>query len=264
MLVPVHRGVFRHVAFPPQWPQTVLAAVLAAGEGAVASHLSAAALWRVDGVVPGPIEVTVSRERRPHVAGAVIHRSRDLGVADIDRHHLIPRTAPARTLLDIAPRLTSAELERALDGMERTGLIWRPHLRWRLAELRRHGRAGVRAVEALLDRTEGRPLGESWLEQEALRLVVGAGLPTPQCQVRLRPGGRRIARVDLAWPEHKLIVEIDGHGSHATRRQRQADAERDARLGLAGWTVVRFTYEDVTERPRYVIEMIRRHLRRQG
>lgn len=91
-------------------------------------------------------------------------------------------------------------------------------------------------------------------------MIRNAGLPVPRCQVKVRKAGGGIARVDLAWDEARLVVELDGHGTHATRRQRQADAERAARLGLAGWRVVRFTYEDVTERPGYVVDVIRQHL----
>ncbi|MGH9214982.1 MAG: DUF559 domain-containing protein, partial [Acidimicrobiales bacterium] len=142
----------------------------------------------------------------------------------------------------------------------RPGIIWRPHLRWRLEELARQGRPGVRAVRQLLDRTEGRPLGDTWLEQEGLRLIAHAGLPAPRCQVKLRSAGGGIARVDLLWDEVRLVVELDGHGTHATRRDRHAGAEQAARLGLDGWRVVPFTYEDVTERPNYVVAMIRAYL----
>jgi hypothetical protein len=68
-------------------------------------------------------------------------------------------------LLDIAGRLGPRELEAALDDAERRGLVWRPHLRWRIEDLGRRGRPGVPALVDLLDRTEGRPLGDSWLEQ---------------------------------------------------------------------------------------------------
>jgi hypothetical protein len=151
-----------------------------------------------------------------------VHRSRDLVAADIEPRARIPMTTAARTLLDVAPLVEEARLEAALDHAERRGIIWRPHLRWRLRELGRQGRPGVPAVRRLLDRTEGRGLGDSWLEQEGLQL--------------------------------------HGHGTHATRRDRQARAERAARLGLDGWRVVPFTYEDVTERPDYVVAMIRAYL----
>ena len=57
-----------------------------------------------------------------------------------------------------------------------------------------------------------------------------------------------------------MIAELAGHGSHATRRQRQSDDERAARLGLWGWQIVEFTYEDGVERPGYVAEVIGRYL----
>jgi very-short-patch-repair endonuclease len=72
--------------------------------------------------------------------------------------------------------------------------------------------------------------------------------------------GRRIARVDLLWDEQRLVAELDGHGSHATRRDRQRGAERAAELGVAGWRVVTFVYEDVVERPGDVVDTIRAHL----
>ena len=260
-LVPLGRGVVRHAGWPRSWQQTVLAGVLMAGDGAVASHLSAAALWGFDGGRPGPVEVSVPRGRQPRtLRGVAMQRSVDLVRADVDTKRLIPCTTPARTLIDVAPRLPERQLEAALDGAERDGLVWRPHVRWRLGELRRQGRSGVPTLAALLDRTEGRPLGDSWLEQEALRLIAGAGLPVSRCQVKLRKAGGGIARVDLFWDSARLVVELDGHGTHASRRQRQCGAERAARLGLAGWRVVPFTYEDVVERPHYVVETIQAYL----
>jgi acyl-coenzyme A thioesterase PaaI-like protein len=238
----------------------VLAAVLEAGPGAVASHLSAAALWRFEGIGRGPVEVTVPAGRHPAPDHGTIHRSRDLVATDIEPRARTPVTTAARTLFDIAPRVEETRLEAVLDHAERRGIVWRPHLRWRLRELARQGRPGVPAVRRLLDRTEGRGLGDSWLEQEGLRLIAQARLPMPRCQVELRKAGGGIARVDLFWEEARLVVELDGHGTHATRRDRQAAAERAARLGLEGWHVVSFTYEDVTERPGYVVAMIRTYL----
>lgn len=264
VLVRVHRGVNRHAAHPVSWTQAVMAATLAAGEAAVASHATAAALWRFDGMLHRAgdiVEVSVPRERNPRpLDGVVLHRCRRLDVADVDLCHTVPRTTAARTLIDIAPRLSRDRLEAVLDHAEQRGLVWRPHLRWRLDRLRQHGRSGVPQLRALLDATEGRPLGDSWLEQEAIRIIVRAGLPVPRCQVHLRRPGDGVARVDLLWDTSRLVAELNGHGSHATRRCRQADAERAARLALAGWRVIAFTYEDVTERPAYVVATIAAHL----
>jgi hypothetical protein len=167
VLIRVGGGVVRHAAYPTSGEQRILAAVLAAGDGAVASHMSAAALWRLDGLVrpDPPVEVTVTRPRHPRAVPGIVHRTVDLGPADVEPQQLIPRTTAARTLLDIAGRLGPRELEAALDDAERRGLVWRPHLRWRIEDLGRRGRPGVPALVDLLDRTEGRPLGDSWLEQ---------------------------------------------------------------------------------------------------
>ncbi len=263
VLIPVGGGVLRHAAHPSSWEQRMLTAVLVAGDGALASHMSAAWLWRFDGIRSGPIEVTIPRERRPRAVPGTVHRSTRIGPADIDVRSDIPRTSATRTFLDIAPRLDPHELEQVLDGAERDGKIWRPRLRWHIDRLRHEGRAGrpgLATVEALLDRTEGRPLGDTWLEQEAIRIVSAAGLRMPRVQVRRRKHGGGIARVDLWWDRETLVVELAGHRTHATRRQRQADDERAARLSLRGWEVVEFTYEDVVERPAYVAEMIAGHL----
>jgi hypothetical protein len=233
--------------------------VLVGGAQALAAGLAAAALWRFDGIARGHLEICVPSGGRSRVPYGTVHRVRDLIPADIDRHTLIPRTSPARTLIDIAPRLTPAQLEEAYDGTCRDGLVRPSFLRWRAEQLGA-GRRGPALVLALLDRTEGRGLGDSWLEQEALRLVDAAGLPRPRCQVKLRKRGGGIARVDLVWDDLRVIVELDGHATHATRRKRQADKERRARLELRGWRVLQLTYEDVRERPDYVVGMIRAFL----
>ncbi len=196
-----------------------------------------------------------------------MHRSRDLGPADVEKDEGIPRTSATRTFLDIAPLVGPRQLEAVLDGAERDGTIWRPRLRWRIGRMRHDGqsaRPGLAAVETLLDRTEGRPLGDTWLEQEAIRIIAAARLPMPRVQVNRRKHGGGTARVDLWWDDATLIAELAGHASHATRRQRQSDDERAARLGLWGWQIVEFTYEDVVERPGYVAEMIGHYLERRA
>jgi hypothetical protein len=233
VLIPVGAGVARHAAYPTSFSQRILAAVLAAGDGAVASHTSAAAVWRLDGLV-GPsakVEVTVRRPRHPRAVPGVVHRTLDLSPADVEPRQLIPRTTAARTLLDLAGRLGPRQLEAALDDAERRGLVWRPHLRWRSDELRRRGRRGVPALARLLDRTEGRPLGDSWLEQAAIRHIVTAGLPVPRVQVDKRKVGGGIARVDLFWDHARLVVELAG--MEPTPRAGSARPTPNARHGSA-------------------------------
>jgi len=78
-------------------------------------------------------------------------------------------------------------------------------------------------------------------------------------QKTFRADGRTVARVDAFFPGD-LVVEVSGHGTHATRRQRQVDAQRHTELTLRGFRVITFTYEDVRDRPWWVIARIREAL----
>jgi very-short-patch-repair endonuclease len=71
----------------------------------------------------------------------------------------------------------------------------------------------------------------------------------------------RVARVDGYFEQERVVAEVAGHRTHSTRRDRQADAERRLRLELAGHRVLEFTYEDVTERPGYVVDATLARLR---
>src|SRR5438094_10397684 len=61
----LQRGVYLVGAARPTWEQRMLAACLAAGPDAVASHRAAAALWRLDGIRLGPLEITVPHQAEP-------------------------------------------------------------------------------------------------------------------------------------------------------------------------------------------------------
>lgn len=248
--------VWRMPGHPRSWRQGLLAAILEAGPAAAVSHLAACAWWRFDGVPPGSVEVSVPYAQRPRGVPGVVHRSRDLAAVDIDRRGMLPVTTPSRSIIDAAPGLAPAQLEAAVDGAARSGLLRLPYLHWRIESLRRRGRPGIPALLDVLPPLQPRPREESWLERRLTGLIRDAGLPPPRLQARLRHTGGK-ARVDLLFDEERLVVEADGHATHATRRQRQADAERAARLVAAGWRVARFTYEDVVERPSYVVETLR-------
>ncbi len=253
----VGRGVHVLTAAPRSPAQRLLAATLLAGDGAVASHLAAAWVWGFDGVRPDRIEVSVPRGRNPRLVEARVHRVSDLLPVDIVHRGVQAITTPARTLLDIARLVPGPALEEAFDGARRRGQIHLPFFEWRLAELRRRGRPGVAALDALLAREHTSARAESWLESAFLRIIREAFLPTPRVQVVKRPAPHRARiRLDAYYDDQRLVAEVSGHGSHATRRERQADAERRARLVTLGLRVVDFTYEDVTERPLHVTDTL--------
>ena len=94
--------------------------------------------------------------------------------------------------------------------------------------------------------------GQSRLERGFLKPVRTAGLPRPELQLSWRDGSRIIARVDAFFPGG-LIVEVAGHGTHSSRRAIQADEQRRTELTLRGFRVITFTYNDIRDRPDWVI-----------
>jgi very-short-patch-repair endonuclease len=62
---------------------------------------------------------------------------------------------------------------------------------------------------------------------------------------------------DIVFEAIKLVVELDGRAFHVTPEHFQRDRRRQNRLIAAGWTVLRFTWWDLTERPDDVLAQIR-------
>jgi very-short-patch-repair endonuclease len=80
-----------------------------------------------------------------------------------------------------------------------------------------------------------------------LRGLVTRGLPLPVRQHEIRVNGRLLARVDLAYPEHRLAIELDSFRWHAGRRPFQSDRVRRNRIEPAGWHVFQATPEDAAQ-----------------
>jgi very-short-patch-repair endonuclease len=101
-------------------------------------------------------------------------------------------------------------------------------------------------------------LTESKAQRRLLELIREAGLPFPKTEQPLLG-----YRVDLLWPDLKLVVEVDGYQSHGTRGAFEHDRRRDARLQAAGFTVMRVTAREIEYRPWAVVAQLAQaiHLR---
>ncbi|WP_170182488.1 endonuclease domain-containing protein [Blastococcus colisei] len=62
------------------------------------------------------------------------------------------------------------------------------------------------------------------------------------------PDGRRI-KLDAAWPEALVAVELDGAAFHGSREARERDLRRDSALAALGWVVLRFSYARLVADP---------------
>lgn len=254
----VGRGVYRLPGARPTSRQRVLAGVWLAGSSAVASHTTAAGLHRLPGFDLEPIVVSIPRGRRS-LPGVRLEQT--LALPD-DHHRVvdgIPCTSVARTLFDLCGDVAAGRAERALDNSLVRRIVTLPSL-WRvLDELARQGRRGTVLMRSLLtERSVGSyvpPASE--LEARFVALVREHALPEPERQVDLGDGDRWIGRVDFVWRASRLIVEVDGAPYHDGFLDRRRDHERDVALQRAGWTVLRFRWSDVVDRPAEVAATIR-------
>jgi very-short-patch-repair endonuclease len=234
-----------------------MAAVLACGEGAVLSHESAAALWKLLPYLtqPAPIHITVPESDRGRRAGIRVHRIRALPDDETTRLKRIPITTAARTILDLAATVSTFELEQLVARAERANLT--THSKLLSLHARYPKRPGTRALRTLLKRNEPPSLSHPGTEQHLLALIRRARLPLPETNVRVLatetwPG----YEVDFLWREHKLVVETDGWATHGDRRSFAADRARDAELAAAGYVVIRFTWRHVTEEPEATVARV--------
>jgi very-short-patch-repair endonuclease len=217
-----------------------MAAVLAAGPGAVLSHASAAALWDIRPTSATRIDVSVrtpgGRAKRP---GLRIHRATELRDDEITEHQGIRVTTPARTLLDLASSLPRRALERALDEAEIRDLY---DLRALDATATAHaGQRGATRLAEALAQDGDLTLTDSELEELMFTLCDQHGIE--------RPAPRRwIAglRVDFLFAAAHLVIETDSWSYHRTRRAFERDRERDAILARAGYRTLRFTHRQMT------------------
>ncbi len=234
-LHPRHRAVYAVGHVPVSPLATAMAAVLACGDGAVLSHRSAAALWRILPRWPRTAEVT-TRAQRTH-AGIHVHRSHTLTEEDITRHHGIPVTTPNRTLLDLADTtLPDRELTRAQNEAYVLKLTTPPQLTTFLT--RNPGRPTTR----LTPERNATPT-RSHLEDDFLRFLRRHDLPQPELNQRIAG-----YEVDAVWRDKRLIVELDGYAFHSTPRAFESDRERDATLLAAGFSTLRITPRRLTSR----------------
>jgi very-short-patch-repair endonuclease len=254
LLVPLHRGVYafghRQLRIEGRW----LAAVLAAGPGALLSHRDAAALHEMR-AAPQSRRVSVSTASyvRP-ASGLWVCSRRTFAVEDCAVVRAIPVTSPARTLVDLAPMLTLGQLQSTLGEADRKGLLDVQAVERTLARLKtRHGQGHAR-LRAALDAhaKHGAVLLRSWLEERLLDLVLAAGLPRPRFNA---PAAG--FEVDALWPYERVVVELDGWADHKERAAAARDRDKTNRLQVAGYVVLRFLHGDVVGDPGRVASALR-------
>jgi hypothetical protein len=224
----------------------------ALGSRAVLSHETAARLLGIPLFDDdGTDRVTVPRARHGRgVPGWLVHRA-DVPELDVAGRQGLRCTGAVRTLADLARVLPHTAAVCALDSALREGIVSVSDLQ----PLRGTTGRGARLVRSAVAACD--PRSGSVLESLLRVLLAQAGIPAPLTQYRVLDHGEEVARVDFCWPAVRLVVEADGYAFHSSRDDYRRDRRRMNELERLGWRVLRFSWEDVTQRPDHVVGLVR-------
>jgi very-short-patch-repair endonuclease len=215
------------------------------------SHVTAARLHGIKVPFAGnDVWVTIPCDRhlrRRH--GVILARPRDLPKAV--RECGLPVTPLTRTLVDLSQILDQRALLAVLHDVTRSRRM-DVHDLWRVVESLR-GKRGVGMLREVLGEFDVD--SESVLEDEADRLLAGSGLRLER-QVEVRDGSMLIARLDFADRARRLAIEADGLRYHSDFEAMNRDRRRDRTLSKLGWTVIRYTADDIRRHPTQMIKEI--------
>ncbi|MCW2998102.1 MAG: hypothetical protein JWN65_1651 [Solirubrobacterales bacterium] len=256
----LHRGVYALAPPDTLTPQARdLAAVWACGDRGALCALSAALRWGLLRHGPPQPQVLVRATGRRRIDGIDLRVTVDLPPSDVTTREGIPITTVERTVLDLAASaLSNRAVESAAAQAERDGWFRRP-AQLRVAARARH-RKGAARLRTILH--VGPRLWRSEEEAAAAVALVSAGLPEPVI-AHVVPTDIGGLEVDLSFPDHRLILEVDGR-QHELPLQGWRDVDRDAALARAGWATVRVAAAQVREQPDAVVRTVAAALRRAG
>ena len=238
------------------------AATLACGDGTIVSHGSAAELIGLWDKRPAVIDVIPPDWSGRKIDGIRWHRVRYPIADELEIRDGIPCTTPSRTIVDMAGRLSERPLGRMVQQAAVLRALDVAQIDRVLARGRRRGAPRLRAIlTAWRQRGQRQPRLRSLLEARVLPALIEAGLPHPECNVKMRIDGHpRPLEVDLLWREQRLVIETDGEATHGTRVAFQEDRRRDQALVAAGYRTSRITWRQIEDEPKAVVARIWRML----
>ncbi|MFB2599369.1 endonuclease domain-containing protein [Herbiconiux sp. P17] len=226
------------------------------------SHTTAALLHGI------PVPEALEHDTTLHVVVPATRRA--VGARDIRGHEMhlpstdvvhrlgLPITTVERTWCDLSAVLDRVALLAAGDRIlfHEDPLASRGSLTAAVDLYR--ARRGIRALRSTLPLLSDR--AESPRESQLRLLLLDSGFPAPEVNLVIRDtAGRKVARVDLAYPAWKVAIEYEGDHHRTDQKQWRRDIARTRDLQALGWTVIRVTLADLIA-PAELLATIRHHL----
>jgi very-short-patch-repair endonuclease len=240
-------SVYAHGSAPASRTRRLWSAVL--WSGGVVSHGSAAQLWRLPVVRTTTVHLTIADRRYRKVpSGLRLHRVL-LPPAETTAIGGLPTTTRARTVVDVLRTAPLVQARTLLDRALQQGWL-------DLADLDRElrtapGRHGCGQIRRLLADLEPGAHAES--ERLLHRILRHARITGWIAQYEVRLAGRT-RFIDVALPELRIAIEVDGKLGHDAKSPRfEDDRRRQNQLVAAGWRVLRFTWDRLKHHPDGVI-----------
>ena len=204
------------------------------------------------------VEVYTTMHRRP--TADLLPLRGTLAPHEVDRR---PRSGVAvttceRTIIDCLALLPENDATAVLAYVMSRSMLCYDDLLTAIAD--RHGRPGVAQLRMIAKFSRKGAVNKA--ERRLQELLEAAGLTGWTSVEKVRDGtGRIIADPDILFVRENVIVELDGRSAHGSRRF-QDDRTRQNALVMLGYTILRFTWEDLTQRPSYVVATVRAALGR--
>jgi very-short-patch-repair endonuclease len=245
-------GLYLARGAPLTYRAQLWAAVLATD--GLLGFATAAELWGVSDEHPDRIHVVVPHRRRLLAPLPIALHRTPVPAHEVGERGGLPVTARSWTVLDLLGTLPARQVSRLADRAVQRGWLRPADVDARLREFpHRRGNPVLRRLQATLG--DG-AAAES--ERRLHRLLRAAGLTGWVPNYPVWVDGELVAVVDVAVLERKLAIEVDGMAHHVDVDRSRRDRARQNDLVGLGWTVLRFTWADLVERPGYVTATIRR------
>ena len=239
---------YRMTAVPRSSVQQLRAALLWAGDDAVAAGRSAGEVYRLEGVQASQPEIVVPRSSRARAGGVIVHTGTKSAALMVREHRGFRVTGVEATLVALAGVLDPEAFEVACEDARRRRLTSIPALDAYLARFGRMRRTGVIATRRLIRQLDPIHSARSTLEVKTRRLLTANGITDFVRELPLDWNGRTY-RYDFGFERSRMILETNGRRWHDDAADYEHDNEKWSVPGRLGYRIVFATWAKVTEHP---------------